>query len=110
MRERANKIEQLKQQLRTYEELHLRIALDEDGTYQQSSSPSVLPPNKQGGVEGWCTPQHPTPPAAPNDSQFGRVQQPVCPAPMEQQPVNSPRPVTPQRMECWTLINSQKSV
>lgn len=114
MRERVNKIEQLKKQLRIYE-----IAQDEDSTYQQSSSPSILPPNKW-GVGGWCPPRQATPPVAPskeqyhvlfpNDSQFSRVQQQVCPAPMEQQLANSPRPATRQRMECWAPTNSQRTV
>lgn len=119
MRERANKIEQLKEQLRTYEELRLHIAQDEDSTCQQSSSPSILPPNKR-GVGGWCPPQQATPPVAPseerynvsfpNDSQFSRVQQQVCPAPMDRQSANSPRPATRQRMECWAPTNSQRTV
>ncbi|KAF2264419.1 hypothetical protein CC78DRAFT_463721 [Lojkania enalia] len=88
MRERANKIEELKEQLRTYEDLHLHIAQVEDSTSQQSSSPSILPPHKR-GVGGWCPPQQATPPAAPNktrynvsfpnEPQFSCVQQQVCP-------------------------------
>ncbi|KAH8693385.1 hypothetical protein GQ44DRAFT_744608 [Phaeosphaeriaceae sp. PMI808] len=119
MRERANKIEQLKEQLRVYEDLSLPIAQDEDITCQQSSSPSIPPPNKR-GLGGWCPPQQATPPVAPseerynvslpNDSQFSRLQQQVCPTPMDQQPANSLRPATRQRMECWAPTNSQRTV
>ena len=116
MRERANKIEQLKEQLRTYEEY---VAQDEDSTYRQSSSPSILPPNRR-GVGGWCPPQEAALPVAPsqeryhmsfpNDSQFSRVQQQVCPTSTEQQSANSPRPVTRQRMECRAPTSNQRTV
>lgn len=119
MRERANKIEQLQKQLRMYEELHLHIDQDEDSTYQQSSSLSILPPNKR-GVGDWSPPPQATPPEAPskegyhasfpNASQFSRVQRQVCPAPMEQQSANSPRPATRQRMECWAPTDGQRAV
>jgi hypothetical protein len=100
MRERAKKIEELKMQVKTYEELCLHISRDEEDA-QQSSSSSRLPANKR-GAEGLCPPQQTTQPLAaseerchvsfPNDSQFGYVQQQVCPAPVEQQPVNISRP------------------
>ncbi|KAF2272260.1 uncharacterized protein EI97DRAFT_426799 [Westerdykella ornata] len=123
MRERAKKIEELKEQLRTYEELRLHIAQDEDCAYQQSNSPSLLPHNKR-GIGAWCPPQQPTPPVAPgeerypvslpNDSQFSRVQvqqqQQICLAPMEQQSATSTRPATRQQMEGWAPATSQRTV
>lgn len=119
MRERANKIEQLKKQISMYEELRLHIAQDEDSTYQQSSSPSTQPPHKP-GFGGHQPPQQASPPAAPseeryhvsfpNNSQFSRVQQQDSPAAIEQQSANSPRPATQQRMECWAPTNSQRTV
>ncbi|KAF7563655.1 hypothetical protein G7046_g479 [Stylonectria norvegica] len=119
MRERANKIEELKEQLRTYEEFHLQTAQDDDGVYaQKRDPPSTLPPNKR-GVEGWCPPQQVTPPEVPSkerfhttfpsESQFSRVQQQSYPAPVEQQTANSPRPGSRQRMD-WAPSSSQRTV
>ncbi|RDW58846.1 hypothetical protein BP6252_13322 [Coleophoma cylindrospora] len=46
----------------------------------------------------------------PTDSQFSRVQQQACPAPIEAVEANSPRPATRQRMESWPLTNSQRTI
>jgi hypothetical protein len=46
----------------------------------------------------------------PNNCHFSRVQQQVCPASIEQQSANSPRPATRQRMECWSPTNSHRIV
>ncbi|KAL6890034.1 hypothetical protein GGI43DRAFT_416220 [Trichoderma evansii] len=116
MRERANEVKQLKQQLRTYEEFHLHNAQDEDGTYQESSSsPPILLPNKR-GVGDWYPLQQPTPSVSqgkvsrPNDSQFSRVQWQVCPVIVEQQPPNNQRLATRQQAESWVSTNSQRIV
>ncbi|KJZ78552.1 hypothetical protein HIM_01943 [Hirsutella minnesotensis 3608] len=119
MRERAGKIEQLKQQLRAYEEFHLQITQDENGTCEQSNNPPILPPNKR-AVGSWCPPPpQATPPVSPskedyhvpfpNDSRFSRVQQQVCPTSIEPQSANSPRPDTRQRMECLAPANNQRT-
>lgn len=120
MRERANEVEQLKRQLKTYEEFHQHTTQDKDCIYQQSSSPLILhaPSNKRGAGD-WYPPQQATLPVAPgkeryhvsfpNDSQFSRAQGQVCPTEMEQQSANSPRPATRHRMECWTPTNSRRT-
>ncbi|KAF3480035.1 uncharacterized protein GIQ15_07011 [Arthroderma uncinatum] len=123
IRESSNEIKQLKERLRSYEESRLNIAEGEDSTCQQSSSsPPILPPTKR-GVEGWCPPKQATLPVPvapseerykmpfPNDSQFSHVQPQICPAaPIDRQPVNSPRPATQQRMKGWTPTNSQITI
>jgi len=121
MREKAHKIEQLQEQLRRYEELHTHLAQDEDSTEQQSSSPSILLPEKRGAAGGWSpTQQQPSTPGVPseerfgvpftNDSRFSRVQQHVCPAPTDQHLVNRPKTAKPQRMEFWLPGNSERTV
>jgi hypothetical protein len=118
MRERATKIEQLTEQLKTYEELH--NAQNEDhSTNQQGSSSSILPPEKR-GAGGWRPQQQPAFPVAPNDEWYNlslrndfessRGQQQSSSDPRERQIADSPRPTTRQRMECWTPTNPQRHV
>lgn len=116
MREKANEVKQLKQQLRTYEEFHLHNVQDEDGTYRESSSsPPMLLPNKR-GVGYWYPLQQPSPPVSqgkvsrPNDFQFSRMQFQVCPVIVEQQSPNNQRLATRQQTESWVPTNSQRIV
>jgi hypothetical protein len=120
MRERANKIEELKKQLKTYEELHQSMTQEEECTYRQSSSsPSPMPPDTR-GFTAWCAPQQATPPVLPNEERypvpypdeppFSRVQPQICPVPIAPQPGNSSRPATRHRMESWAPNTTQRTV
>ncbi|KAJ5259400.1 hypothetical protein N7478_012381 [Penicillium angulare] len=119
MRERANKIETLKRQLKTYEDLNLHVTPDEESTYQeQSSNLSMISPGKR-SVGGCCSTQQDIPSETsskdrylpfPNDPQFSYMQSQVCPAPKEQQSTNTLRPSSRQRMEFGAPTDNQRSI
>lgn len=117
MRERANKIEELKSQLRAYEEPRLPTPQEEDNPRDRKSSMPTMARNEKVG-DGWCASQHAMPVMTPgnqrqavplaNGNQLGGRQQQGGPFAMEQQPAKSPRPVSQQGME-WPVPNINES-
>ncbi|KAL7918576.1 hypothetical protein ACQKWADRAFT_303673 [Trichoderma austrokoningii] len=118
MRQRAKEVEQLKKQLEIYEEFHLHTPTQsKETTYQQSTSPPMLSPDKP-DVGGWHRPQQATLPIAageryhtslPNNPQFNCMQGQICPPEMEQHMAGSPRSTRQQRPECWSPTSSRRA-
>lgn len=121
MRERANKIEQLKEQLKMYEassSSNLISTRDEEDSRQQSSSPTIPAANNR-NVGCWVPLYETTLPVGANEewcqlsllgnSQLTCVQEQVSPGHMKQQSANSSGG-TQQQLERWAPAGSQRTI
>lgn len=121
MRERANKIEQLKEQLKMYEassSSNLISTRDEEDSRQQSSSPTIPAANNR-NVGCWVPLYETILPAGANEeccqlsllgnSQLSCVQEQVSPGHMKQQSANSSGG-TQQQLERWAPADSQRTI
>lgn len=116
MRERATKIEELKKQLKVYEDMHDHPAQDPDRTFQESSSGSPSPSKR--GTERWSLPNQPYPSVPSsrerhqttfsNDLRHTHVQRQGHAAPVELPWTRSPGPTMRQQTDYWEAGSSSR--